>query len=110
MKLLLTLKPKPAFRKNGTVAKFFCGRCGCEVPYERKYFVEFFQKEIHGANQWILNFGYICPDCANVTHWSATFSCPQEKLLRKFNLYNNGKDKQEINMQGTHSLDNEIKS
>jgi hypothetical protein len=68
-------------------ARFFCGRCGKEVPFKPRFFTEYFQRKIIGVKKWIVDFSYVCPDCACVTHYSGTYSKSQSERMKDFGLY-----------------------
>lgn len=68
------------------VTKYFCGLCGFQVPFEKRYFVKLYRRKIAEGYFWIYQ-SYICPKCGTETSYDYKTVEDPQKAIMAFNLY-----------------------
>lgn len=81
------MKIKPKNKRGKKFEGLHCVRCGMIVPFEAKWLTQFFQTKIKGVKRWIVQIGFVCPDCLTVTSTVLNYSHSQDGAIKRINLY-----------------------
>lgn len=66
----------------------YCARCGCKVPFVKKFLTQFCQIKIKNKKAWMIYISYVCPDCLAITNSVRHYSRSISKIIEKLDLYN----------------------
>jgi DNA-directed RNA polymerase subunit M/transcription elongation factor TFIIS len=82
------IKIEVSNEKNGNEKKLHCGKCGREVPFEKKFISELVQTKVKNKSSYLVFVSYCCGICATRTSVTFHFSKPIDNFIKKFSLYN----------------------